>query len=57
MDTYDDYIDTWGVVSGLETMLEFLDLDSGRRALVGVIELTRKNNFLCIQASSRLAYK
>jgi len=44
-------------VSGLETMLEFLDLDSGRRALVGVIELTRKNNFLCIQTSSRLAYK
>jgi hypothetical protein len=56
MDTYDDYIDTRGVVSGLETMLEFLDLDSGR-ALVGVIELSRKNNFLCIQASSRLAYK
>jgi hypothetical protein len=43
VDTYDDYIDTQGVVSGLEAPLEFLDLDSDR-ALIGVTKLSRKKN-------------
>ncbi len=39
---------------GLEALLEFLDLDNGR-ALIGVIELSRKKIVLCIQAFSKLA--
>ncbi len=38
MDTYDNYIDTWGVVSKFEAPLNFPDLDSGS-ALVGAIKL------------------
>ncbi len=49
MDTCDDYIGTRGVVSRLEAPLEFLDLDNGR-ALVGAIELNRKQIVLATQA-------
>lgn len=35
--TYDDYIDTHGVVFGLEAPLDFLDFNSNK-TLVGVIE-------------------
>jgi hypothetical protein len=49
VDTFDDCIDTRGVVSRLETPLEFLDLGSGR-ALVGAIELSRKEIVLATQA-------
>jgi hypothetical protein len=49
VDICNDCIDTQGVVFGLEALLKFLDLDSGR-ALVGVIELSRKEIVLTIQA-------
>ncbi len=48
VDTYDDCIDTRGVVSGLEALLEFLDLDSSR-ALVGAIKLNREEIVLVTQ--------
>jgi hypothetical protein len=42
VDTYDDYIDTHGIVSKLEVPLEFLDLNNSR-TLVNVIELNRED--------------
>ncbi len=48
MDTYDDCIDTQGVVSRLEASLKFLDLNSGR-ALVGAIKLNREEIVLIVQ--------
>jgi hypothetical protein len=48
VDTYDDCIDTQGVVSRLEAPLKFLDLNSGR-ALVGAIKLNREEIVLIVQ--------
>ncbi len=48
VDTYDDSIDTQGVVFGLEASLKFPDLDSGR-ALVGAIKLNREEIILPTQ--------
>jgi hypothetical protein len=39
--TFDDYIDTHDVVSGLEPPLEFLDMKSNK-TLVGAIKLNRE---------------
>jgi hypothetical protein len=44
-DTYNYFIDTCGVVSGLETLLEFLVFNSNK-TFVGVIELNREETFM-----------
>ncbi len=49
MNTYDDCIDTHGIVSKLEVPLEFLDLNNNT-ILVGVIELNRENIILIAKA-------
>jgi len=48
VDTYDDCINTRGVVSGLKTLLKFPDLDSGR-ALIGAMKLNREEIVLTTQ--------
>jgi hypothetical protein len=49
MDTYDDCIDTHGIMFKLQVPLEFLDLNNSR-TLVGVIELNRKDIILVVEA-------
>jgi hypothetical protein len=49
VDTYDDCIDTHGIVSKLEVPLEFLDLNNNR-TLVGVIELNREDIIVVVGA-------
>ncbi len=43
--TFDDWIDTHNVVSGLECRLKFLNIKSSR-TLVGVIELNKEETLL-----------
>jgi hypothetical protein len=49
VDTYDDYIDTHGIMFKLEVPLEFLDLNNNK-TLVGLIELNRKDIILVAEA-------
>jgi len=50
--TYDDCLETRGVVFGLEPPIHFHELDSSK-ALVGAIELNRKEVILTSQALQR----
>ncbi len=49
VDTYDDCIDTHGIVYKLEVPLEFLD-SNNNRTLVGVIELNREDIIIVVGA-------
>ncbi len=51
-DTYDDYLETCGVVFGLEPPMHFRELNSSR-ALVGAIELNKEEVILASQTLRR----